>query len=137
MRSHRAPRGLIPACDNEAEFLAYLMSARWPPMYTEEQFKADGEAILKILTVEHDIVFTHGDLHLHNVIVKDGHVSGIIDWECAGWMPDYWEFAVILRAFKKTSEWYRLITSLPSFKYKMEMAADLVLVGTTFESYPY
>ena len=48
-------------------------------MFTKEQSKADGEAILKLLTVKHDIVFTHGDLDLHNIIVKDGHISGIID----------------------------------------------------------
>ena len=69
-------------------------------MYTEEEFKADGEAIFKLLTVEHDVVFTHGDLHFHNVIVKDGHISGIIDWECAGWYPEYWDYtrALFLRA---------------------------------------
>ena len=137
MKSHRAPDGVIPACASETEFVRYLMSARWPPMYTEEEFKADGEAILKLLTVEHDIVFTHGDLHFHNVIVKDGHISGIIDWECAGWMPEYWEFGVILRCFDTKSEWYRLVTAMPSFKYKMEMAADYVLAYTTDQSYPY
>ena len=106
-------------------------------MFTKEQFKADGQAILKLLTVKHDIVFTHGDLDLHNIIVKDGHISGIIDWECAGWMPEYWEFAVILRCFDSKSEWHRLIKTVPSFKYEIEMAADVALVSTTFNSYPY
>lgn len=42
---------------------------------------------------KHGIVFTHGDLRPANIIVKDGRVTAIIDWEMAGWYPDYWEFA--------------------------------------------
>ena len=113
------------------------MGPRWRPNYTEEQSKADEAAILKLLTVKHDVVFTHGDLLLHNIIVEDGHISGIIDWECAGWMPEYWEFGVILRCLSPSTEWYQNITSLSTFKYKTEMAADHVLACTTDQSYPY
>ncbi|OCK78719.1 phosphotransferase enzyme family protein [Lepidopterella palustris CBS 459.81] len=41
---------------------------------------------------QHGIVFTHGDLRLANIIIRDGRVAAIIDWEMAGWYPDYWEF---------------------------------------------
>lgn len=44
----------------------------------------------------HSIAFTHGDLRRANIIVKDGRLAAIIDWELAGWYPTYWEFA---RAF--------------------------------------
>lgn len=38
-------------------------------------------------------VFTHGDLHSNNILIDENdNVSGIIDWETAGWMPRYWEF---------------------------------------------
>ncbi|KAK6949581.1 hypothetical protein Daesc_009664 [Daldinia eschscholtzii] len=42
----------------------------------------------------HKIVFTHGDINLRNVLVdeKSGRLSGIVDWETAGWYPDYWEY---------------------------------------------
>lgn len=39
------------------------------------------------------IVLTHGDLRLQNIMDKDGFISGIIDWEFSGWYPDYWEFS--------------------------------------------
>ena len=43
----------------------------------------------------HAVVFTHGDLNPHNILVSpDGHVCGIIDWESAGWLPEYWEVSV-------------------------------------------
>ena len=42
-------------------------------------------------------VFTHGDLNPTNILVRDGRVVGIIDWEFAGWYPHYWEY---------TSAWY-------------------------------
>ncbi|KIW15796.1 hypothetical protein PV08_05846 [Exophiala spinifera] len=32
-------------------------------------------------------VFTHGDLNLSNIIVKDGKIQGIVDWEHAGYYP--------------------------------------------------
>ncbi|RPD61714.1 kinase-like protein [Lentinus tigrinus ALCF2SS1-7] len=39
----------------------------------------------------HRVCFTHGDLHDGNILVKDGRLVGIIDWEHAGWYPEYWE----------------------------------------------
>ncbi|KAJ6460804.1 kinase-like domain-containing protein [Mycena vitilis] len=35
--------------------------------------------------------FTHGDLVPRNVLVHEGRISAIIDWDCAGWRPEYWE----------------------------------------------
>ncbi|KAF1979164.1 phosphotransferase family protein [Bimuria novae-zelandiae CBS 107.79] len=40
------------------------------------------------------IVFTHGDLHPANIIVtatSPPKIAAILDWEQAGWYPDYWE----------------------------------------------
>ncbi|PGH02261.1 hypothetical protein AJ80_08886 [Polytolypa hystricis UAMH7299] len=36
--------------------------------------------------------FTHGDLNSMNVLVKGDSIVGIIDWDTAGWYPDYWEY---------------------------------------------
>ncbi|KAK4638138.1 hypothetical protein CLAFUW4_02320 [Fulvia fulva] len=46
-------------------------------------------------------VFTHGDLNPFNILVRDDKVVAIIDWEFAGWYPNYWEY---------TSAWYGNIT---------------------------
>ncbi|KAI9871928.1 MAG: hypothetical protein M1830_002287 [Pleopsidium flavum] len=36
--------------------------------------------------------FTHGDLTNVNIMVEDGNLTGIIDWEAAGYFPAWWEF---------------------------------------------
>ena len=37
-------------------------------------------------------VFTHSDISPRNILVKDGSILAIIDWECSGWYPEYWEY---------------------------------------------
>ena len=41
--------------------------------------------------------FTHCDLNPFNILVREGKVVGIIDWEFSGWYPHYWEY---------TSAWF-------------------------------
>ncbi|KAI9924899.1 hypothetical protein ASPWEDRAFT_183404 [Aspergillus wentii DTO 134E9] len=43
---------------------------------------------------DYDINFTHGDFGLRHVFYHGGKITGIIDWEFAGWFPDYWEYAM-------------------------------------------
>ncbi|KAK8107038.1 uncharacterized protein PG998_009051 [Apiospora kogelbergensis] len=38
------------------------------------------------------LVLTHGDLSSLNIMVKGDEVTGILDWETAGWFPPYWEY---------------------------------------------
>jgi aminoglycoside phosphotransferase (APT) family kinase protein len=40
----------------------------------------------------HPIVFTHGDLAPRNIMVERGTITGILDWESAGWFPAHWEY---------------------------------------------
>ncbi|KAF3343668.1 Putative pectate lyase C [Verticillium dahliae VDG2] len=36
--------------------------------------------------------FSHGDLHVYNIMVEDGNLSGIIDFATAGFYPVWWEY---------------------------------------------
>lgn len=58
----------------------------------------------------HDIVFTHGDLHTGNIMVEDGTIVVILDWNTAGFYPAYWEW------YKAT--WHG--TFMPSFIRQVE-----------------
>ncbi|EME48351.1 hypothetical protein DOTSEDRAFT_67429 [Dothistroma septosporum NZE10] len=37
-------------------------------------------------------VFTHGDLSSLNIMADGDRITGIVDWETAGWFPYYWEY---------------------------------------------
>lgn len=44
------------------------------------------------LGLKDKLVFTHGDLAPRNILVNnEGHVSAVLDWEYAGWYPEWWE----------------------------------------------
>jgi len=50
--------------------------------------------------------FTHGDLLPRNVILQGGNVAAIIDWDSAGWRPEYWEFTKVhFSSLGTPSEW--------------------------------
>ena len=40
----------------------------------------------------HKIVLTHNDIAPRNILVRNAKVVGIVDWEFAGFYPEYWEY---------------------------------------------
>ncbi|EZF54424.1 hypothetical protein H103_02867 [Trichophyton rubrum CBS 288.86] len=52
-------------------------------------------------TVNYSTKFTHADLSPSNIMVKDGKITAIIDWEFAGWFPEYWEYTKIYYGFRE------------------------------------
>jgi aminoglycoside phosphotransferase len=82
---------------NEGEFHRYLDIA----------FTAEDKAILKKAhSIQHKIVFTHADINMRNVLVdENGRISEIVDWECAGWYPEYWEYTKMHFGARVTSRW--------------------------------
>ncbi len=57
----------------------------------------------------HKIVFTHGDLNMRNVLMHDGRLSGIVDWENSGWYPEYWDYSKAHYITKLQRRWLRII----------------------------
>ena len=53
------------------------------PLVIEEKF----QELKKNFPKSEPYVLTHGDLNFSNIIVKDGKIEAIIDWEHAGYMP--------------------------------------------------
>ncbi|RFU29748.1 hypothetical protein B7463_g6604, partial [Scytalidium lignicola] len=52
-------------------------------------------------------VLTHGDLAARNIIVKDGVVTGIVDWENAGFFPEYIEYVVAMEICDGHEDWWK------------------------------
>ena len=43
-------------------------------------------------------VFTYTNIAPCNIMIDEqNNIMGILNWEYAGWYPDYWEYAQIIR----------------------------------------
>ena len=139
VRSHRVSGRLIEASPDIQSFHRELLvpaSIKWWEG-KEDKFREHVANYDKMFTLPHNIVFTHGDLMHHNIMVQDGHITGIIDWEAAGWLPEYWEFTTALRGPKMYEEppWRRFIRSLPSYHYDTEYDCEWSLWQLTQDSF--
>lgn len=54
-------------------------------------------------------VFTHADLHPSNILIDRGRLSGIVDWECSGFFPEYWEFTKLMYGAMRDEELQQII----------------------------
>lgn len=57
-------------------------------------------------------VLSHCDLNTGNIMVQDGHVSGIIDWEHSGYYPEWWEYAKADTIIEEPEWQYYLVEEL-------------------------
>ncbi|MCJ1448515.1 MAG: hypothetical protein MMC23_009032 [Stictis urceolatum] len=59
------------------------------------------------------ISYSHADLSPENVIVCKGKIVAIIDWEFAGWWPEYWEYTKIKYGYRPyRSDFYDLLDKM-------------------------
>ena len=54
------------------------------------------EEILKVKPETYDLVFSHGDYCLPNIIIKDNLLSGLIDWPYGGINDRYFDLAAVI-----------------------------------------
>lgn len=66
----------------------------------------------KLRGQHYSIVFTHADLAARNIMVRDGRIVAILDWEFSGWYPEYWEYVFALRGLDNI-DWESLGCHLP------------------------
>jgi Phosphotransferase enzyme family len=68
--------------------------------------------------------FTHGDLMPRNIMFKNGRITAIIDWENAGWFPEYWEYTKLHWQWRPyLVEYYKEMDSV-MVTYPLELAAE-------------
>ncbi|GBE80527.1 hypothetical protein SCP_0302420 [Sparassis crispa] len=86
------------------------------------RFHDDLHAKMKDLYSPHQICLTHGDLNPSNLLFYNGHLSGWIDWECAGWFPEYWDYTYALYNREMYTEWCELFTRIfPHYEKELEL----------------
>lgn len=69
------------------------------------------EKVFGVVMRGHGAVLTHGDFQAKNVLVREGDGRPcVIDWECAGWYPCYWEYANALWTSRRWGDdWFRFV----------------------------
>ena len=105
--------------ETESEFNKFLLNnmvSSTPSLYLE--------SMRETLKKDHNIVFSHGDLSLHNFIVKDGKVMALLDWECAGWYPEYWEYVKFCSASCHEPDWHNFGHTIFPRVYHNELIRD-------------
>ncbi|KAG6057046.1 hypothetical protein E4U32_005383 [Claviceps aff. humidiphila group G2b] len=60
----------------------------------------------------HEIVLTHGDLNMRNIMMHNGRLSGFIDWETCGWYPDYWDYTKAHFITKIHRRWLKIVDAV-------------------------
>jgi aminoglycoside phosphotransferase (APT) family kinase protein len=109
----------VPACTGEDGFNQYLASSlfeRIPPPIK----KAMLDRLQKDMA-GHKIMFSHCDLAPRNIIVKDGNIVGLIDWELAGWYPEYWEYVKFFQRGSGVGDWRDFADIIFSHAYPDEL----------------
>ncbi|KAI0402492.1 kinase-like domain-containing protein [Xylaria palmicola] len=103
---------------NLAEFQDWLVK---PPMHLRSE-SMYWHQITTQLGAECPIVFTHSDIAARNIMVRDGKIVALLDWELSGWYPEYWEYVFALRGLDNT-DWETLGLNVPSLfdkRYDLE-----------------
>jgi hypothetical protein len=76
------PRGPF---NSMSEFLDFLTK-------DVEFARTEIPSISALYKKKYEACFTHSDLHPTNIIIQQGRLSGIVDWEHASFKPEYWEY---------------------------------------------
>lgn len=85
--------------------------------------KSFGEHVIEVHARDYQTRFTHGDLTAYNILVREGRVAAIIDWECAGWYPEYWEYTKAHYNYFYLTEFYDMLDQRID-RYDEELEAE-------------
>lgn len=76
----------------------------------------------------HEIVFSHGDLHAINILVRPGEgIVAIVDWELAGYYPEYFDFVKPYRPANWGCGYYHEFHDISPKRYDGEFVVDQLL----------
>ncbi|KAF2498186.1 kinase-like protein [Lophium mytilinum] len=103
------PKHSAGPCGSEQEFSDRLLNSASGRRMSQEVFEEKLAKAKSMPSLSHRIVFSHGDLKHYNILFYKGHISGFIDWESAGWYPEYWDFTTALKFCQKDHWWHTFV----------------------------
>lgn len=122
-KSYRIGYDPVGPFDSPAEFHSQYFCTAYPD-YPDEADEGVKRLIVERPHKSYKIHLTHGDLLPHNILADDAYrPTGLIDWECAGWMPEYWETASSFRsAHSRAPVWKDIVReSFPKYDDDMSL----------------
>lgn len=80
----------------EAELNSWLLSLVHPD---SREYHSDFyiETLKASMRDNHKWRLTHGDIGPHNILVENGRITAVLDWELSGWYPEYWEYVKMIQ----------------------------------------
>ncbi|KAJ3565791.1 hypothetical protein NP233_g7417 [Leucocoprinus birnbaumii] len=123
-------REFLPPMSNIATFHEHLL--RIAPLAHLPNRKPHIDLLTKPVFEKHySTHFTHSDLHAGNILVRNGRLAAILDWECAGWYPEYWEctsiYFKVRLPYLKTHKRFWEAVGVFSDQYRQELAMEQAL----------
>ncbi|RDL39333.1 Uncharacterized protein BP5553_03673 [Venustampulla echinocandica] len=140
IRSIRVPDHKVGPCETPQEFHEYLLApVRYPSFVSEAVNKEKVRSARKLQSLQRPgVKFTHGDIKHHNILVdEEGHITELLDWESAGWYPEFWEYTTALRFVPKDFWWYEFLMDLGAQRYLEESECEKALTSLTADSYSW
>lgn len=88
------------------------------------------KALESNLHIDHQVVFTHGDLNERNILIDNNcKVVAILDWETAAWMPEYWEHVKAM-GNGRIKDWSKYaIDFAPAFPQELEIDNEFLIIN--------
>ncbi|TVY35454.1 hypothetical protein LSUB1_G005608 [Lachnellula subtilissima] len=91
------------------------------------------EELAKMIAIQNKenrkICFTHGDAHSGNFLVKDGKIVAGIDFEMAGFYPEYWEYTTAMTTGHPEAyhfQWWRQEARNVLNEYPEELQGEVI-----------
>ena len=92
----------------EADFYRFL----YEHVYLQERSRLEQFAH-EVHNTSYRICLSHNDLNPHNILIDNNRrLSAIVDWECAAWLPAYWDYTTSCFHRESYYEWQYLMDNV-------------------------
>lgn len=105
-----------PSCPDEAAFNTFLTEDETIPAAIRRGFR-------HFVGTSHRVVFSHCDLAPRNIMIRDGRIVALLDWEAAGWYPEYWEYVKFMHMGGLDDAWQSFVDEVFTERYDDELVA--------------
>ncbi|CAI7671898.1 unnamed protein product [Penicillium palitans] len=113
--------------DSQSENLRFHTETDFHNYLTEMMTDDTRKQAAKSHAIPHAIVFTHGDLNPRNILAENGRITGIVDWENAGFFPEYWEYTKMHYTVRSLIRWLADVVDKVFEGYRDELHVEDML----------